>query len=194
MFVDASSFDFVARLEAQWTTIRDECLALGPEAFEPWVQREMYGEGWSVYGLWAFSKRVESGIEACPKTAGIVSAVPGLTTAGFSRLTAGAHIQPHVGWVRTVYRMHLGLVVPDGCTLRVGDETRSWREGEALIFDDTTEHEARNTSDQDRIVLLLDFLRPGVDPAEVDVAPAEVERMIDRHTGAFPSARKRSRR
>jgi beta-hydroxylase len=182
MFVDRAQFPFVARLEAAWTTIRDECLALGPDDFEPWVQREMYGEGWHVYGLLAFGRRVERGLAACPETAALVESVPGVTTAGFSRLAAGAHIEPHVGWVRTVYRMHLGLVVPDGCTLRVGDETRPWREGEGLIFDDTTEHEAHNRSPHDRIVLLLDFLRPGVDPALVDLAPPEVQRMVDEHT------------
>ncbi|WP_326555914.1 aspartyl/asparaginyl beta-hydroxylase domain-containing protein [Micromonospora sp. NBC_01813] len=37
---------------------------------------------------------------------------------------------PHQGWVTTVYRAHLGLVVSDDCALRVGDETRQWREGE----------------------------------------------------------------
>jgi len=180
VFLDAEEFAFVRPLEAAWTTIRDECLALGPADFEPWVQREMYGEGWEVYGLHAFGRRVERGLAACPRTAALVEAVPGVTTAGFSRLAAGAHIQPHVGWVHTVYRLHLGLVVPAGCTLRVGDETRNWADGECLIFDDTVEHEAHNRSPADRIVLLLDFLRPGVDPSQVDVAPPEVQAMLDR--------------
>lgn len=180
VFLDPTSFEFVATLQASWTVIRDECLALGPTDFDPWVQREMYGEGWDVYGLHAFGRRVERGLAACPRTAELVEQVPGLTTAGFSRLAAGAHIQPHVGWVHTVYRLHLGLVVPDDCTLRVGAQTRPWRDGECLIFDDTVEHEAHNRSEKDRIVLLLDFLRPGVDPSLVDVAPQQVQKMLDR--------------
>lgn len=182
MFVDPAPFDFVRSLETNWETIRDECRALGPDAFEPWVQRQMYGAGWNVCGLLAFGRRVEPGIAACPRTAAITLAIPGVTTVGFSRLAAGAHIQPHVGWVETVYRLHLGLVVPAGCTLRVGTQTRPWKEGECLVFDDTVEHEAHNRSTEDRIVLLLDFLRPGVDPSAVDIAPPEVQAMVDRAT------------
>lgn len=180
MFVDPAPFDFIPALEANWTDIRDECVALASERFEPWVQREMYGEGWNVFGLLAFGRRIAPGIEACPKTAALTLSLPGVTTVGFSRLAAGAHIQPHVGWVKTVYRLHLGLVVPDGCTLRVGDETRAWREGECMIFDDTVEHEARNLSEKDRFVLLLDVLRPGVESSAADVPPPEVRAMLDR--------------
>ena len=182
MFVETDAFDFVRNLEAHWQVIRDECLALGSAGFEPWVQREMYGQGWDVFGLLAFGRRVERGIESCPRTAALTLSIPGVTTVGFSRLAAGAHIQPHAGWVETVYRLHLGLVVPQGCTLRVGAETRPWRNGECLVFDDTVEHEAHNRSREDRIVLLLDFLRPGIDPTAVDVAPPDVQAMVARVT------------
>lgn len=94
--------------------------------------------------------------------------------AGFSRLAPHAHVKPHVGWAASVYRLHLGLVVPEGCRLRVGSETRPWREGRCLIFDDTVEHEAWNDSDRPRAVLLLDFLRPGVASGVEDHIPDEV--------------------
>ncbi|HXU80612.1 MAG TPA: aspartyl/asparaginyl beta-hydroxylase domain-containing protein, partial [Polyangia bacterium] len=95
----------------------------------------------------------------------------------------GTHIKPHVGWVRTVYRLHLGLVVPPDCALRVGAETTPWREGACLVFDDTVEHEAWNRSGQDRVVLLLDFLRPGVSAGGPDVPPAAVQAFIRSRTG-----------
>ncbi len=180
MFVDKQKFAFVEGLEAAWKEVRDECLSLPTDSFEPWVQREMYGEGWDVYGLVAFGERIESALSSCPRTATLLAGVPGMTTAGFSRMAAGTRIQPHVGWVRTVYRLHLGLVVPADCSLRVGDETRSWVEGECLIFDDTVEHEAWNRTRESRIVLLLDFLRPGVADPSVDVAPSEVKAAIRR--------------
>jgi aspartyl/asparaginyl beta-hydroxylase (cupin superfamily) len=180
MFIDKRQFGFVEQLEACWTTIRDECLAVSADAFEPWVQREMYGEGWSVFGLVAFGQRIETGLRACPRTAELIAAVPGLTTAGFSRMAPGTHIEPHVGWVRTVYRLHLGLVVPTDCGLRVGADVRAWREGESVIFDDTCEHEAWNRSTKPRIVLLLDFLRPGVTNVKPDVPPDAVGEMIRR--------------
>ena len=50
--------------------------------------------------------------------------------------------------------------MPEGCGLRVGNETRGWTPGEALIFDDSIEHEAWNTSERLRVVLLFDIWRP----------------------------------
>lgn len=120
MFLDLQEYGFVDILRDAWTDIRDECLALPTDSFVPWVQREMYGEGWSVYGLVAFGTRIEPALAACPRTAAAIEAIPGLTTAGFSRLAPDTHIKPHEGWVTTVYRGHLGLLVPDGCGLRVG--------------------------------------------------------------------------
>ncbi len=101
--------------------------------------------------------------------------VPGLSMAGFSRLAPRTHVKPHVGWAASVYRMHLPLVVPPGCRLRVGAETRTWQEGRCLVFDDTVEHEAWNDSDCPRGVLLLDFLRPGVSGTVADHVPEEVQ-------------------
>ena len=179
MFLDPAQFDFVPKLRACWYDIREEYLALPEESFEPWVQREMYGYGWSVYGLLAFGERVEQALATCPKTAAALELVPGLTTAGFSRLFPGTHIKPHEGWVTTVYRAHLALVVPDGdCALRVGDESRGWQEGEVLVFDDTTEHEAWNHTDETRTVLLFDFVRPGYEGAAQDELPPDVREFV----------------
>jgi aspartyl/asparaginyl beta-hydroxylase (cupin superfamily) len=182
MFIDARTgdFQFIRELEESWRVVRDECAALPANGFEPWVQREMYGDGWSVYGLIAFGQRIDAALAGCPRTAALLERVPRLTTAGFSRLQPGTHIAPHVGWVKTVYRAHLGLVVPPDCGMRVGDETRKWRDGECLVFDDTVEHEAWNRSERTRTVLLFDFVRPGLADVAADVPPPEVRAMLAR--------------
>jgi len=82
--------------------------------------------------------------------------------------------------VTTVYRAHLGLVVPDQCGLRVGSTTRAWLPGEVLIFDDTVNHEAWNRSSATREVLLFDFLRPG--ERAQDAPPPEVAEFVRRRT------------
>jgi hypothetical protein len=64
------------------------------------------------------------------------------------------------GYAGYVLRLHLGLEIPDECGLRVDGETRTWREGECLVFDDSFEHEAWNGSRLPRTVLLIDFLNP----------------------------------
>ena len=179
MFLDPSEFEFTAFLEANWEVIRDEFLALPDDAFDPWVQREMHGEGWSVYGLFIGGDRIVAACEKCPQTADIIEAIPGVVLAGFSRLAPKTHITPHIGWAQSVYRLHLGLAVPPGCRLRVANETRNWREGECLIFDDTVEHEAWNDSDQVRGNLLLDFLRPGIDSVSNDLVPERVRQYAE---------------
>jgi beta-hydroxylase len=52
-----------------------------------------------------------------------------------------------------------------------------------LIFDDTVEHEAWNDSDLPRGVLLLDFLRPGVEGAVEDHIPDEVRQYAEKLFG-----------
>ena len=178
MFLDPGQFEFVAALEANWEAIRAEYLALPGDLFDPWVQRYMHGGGWTVFGLYAVGQEVSGACAACPNTARALRQVPGLSMAGFSRLAPHTHVKPHVGWAASVYRLHLPLVVPPGCRLRVAAETRTWQEGRCLIFDDTVEHEAWNDSDLPRGVLLLDFLRPGISGAAADHVPEEVRRYV----------------
>jgi len=174
MFIDTGDFPFVKTLEDNWRLIRDECSRLLEQEFDPWVQNAMYKSGWTIYGLVALDKTIAEHAEKCPKTTEILSGITGITLAGFSRMAPGTVIKPHVGWAKSVYRLHLGLIVPEQCALRVGGETRRWEEGKCLIFDDTVEHEAWNKSDNVRINLLLDFLRPGIESADKDSLPEEV--------------------
>lgn len=175
MFVDPQSYDFVRTLSSHWKAIREESRSLATGAFQPWVQEQMYGEGWSVFGLYVYGRPIAPSCALCPRTAEILSQIPGLLSAGFSRLAPHTHVKAHVGWDDSFYRLHLGLDVPLGCRLRVEHETRHWREGECLIFDDTQEHEAWNDADAQRIVLLLDFLKPGVSAPKPQNMPEEVK-------------------
>ena len=85
----------------------------------------------------------------------------------FSKLAPGADIAPHHGVINTRLICHLPLIVPQDCgSLRVGNYAREWREGEALIFDDSIEHEAWNDSPLPRVVLLFDLWRPELDEEE----------------------------
>lgn len=65
-------------------------------------------------------------------------------------------------------------------------KTRTWSEGDVLVFDDTTEHEAWNRSDQTRTVLLFDFLRPGHEKSAPDETPTEVREFIQQRTRRAP--------
>jgi beta-hydroxylase len=164
MFYDTALFPFTAHLEKNWRVIRAELDALDGDEFKDWPERSIYGDrGWKTFGLYAFGQRVPEGCARCPETDKLVRQIPGMTMAGFSRLSAGEHITPHrgyEGYSGYVLRFHLGLEVPEDCAIRVGSETKSWREGESIVFDDSVEHEAWNRSDKGRTVLLCDFLNP----------------------------------
>ena len=54
--------------------------------------------------------------------------------------------------------------------MRVCSEVRQWREGELLVFDDSFEHEVWNTSDEARLVLIVDLWHPGLSTKEERMA------------------------
>jgi aspartyl/asparaginyl beta-hydroxylase (cupin superfamily) len=81
-------------------------------------------------------------------------------------LRPGQHIKPHYGQSNHSLTVHLPLVLPKACWLRVGDETRHWRTGQVTVFDDTFIHEASNESDTERIVLIISIWHPDLTQAE----------------------------
>ena len=174
MFIKTDGFGFIKELEENWKNIKGELIKLKREDFQAWVQKEMYDEGWTIYPLYVFGKEIRLKSGKCPVTKSICENIPGISLAAFSRLAPNTHVKPHVGWAKSVYRLHLGLIVPNDCFIRVGNQTSQWNEGKCLVFDDTVEHEAWNRSQEERIVLLLDFLRPGFHFIDDSFMPEEV--------------------
>ena len=84
----------------------------------------------------------------------------------FSRLKPGTHIPPHFGIANNRVTIHLPLIVPGDCEIRVGTEMHAWREGEIFAFDDSFEHEAWNRSSADRVVLIFESHHPDLSPDE----------------------------
>lgn len=112
---------------------------------------------WRLFGLWLQGEGIAANQRLCPRTAAALATVPDLVNAGFSCLESGYRIEPHVGHDPTLRRAHLGLVIPEGdCGLAVDGETRRWRAGRVLLFDDTHLHEAWNHTPEHRFVLIVD--------------------------------------
>jgi len=93
----------------------------------------------------------------------------------FSTLHGKSYIKPHTGPMNLRLRIHLPLIVPSEvkpdafsknpvtkCGLRVGDQVRSWREGKAVVLDDSYEHEVWNETKEMRVLLLVDVWHPDV--------------------------------
>jgi len=117
---------------------------------------------WKVFLLYAMGEKPRANRELCPVTAALLDKVPNLYQAFFSILEAGksvpAHNGPHLG----IIRYHLGLIVPkdNPPCMRVKDQFHTWQEGSSVLFDDTWNHEVINKSSGDRVILLVDVLRP----------------------------------
>ena len=63
----------------------------------------------------------------CPRTAQVIASQPRLNSViygshFFSRLVGGTHLSAHCGPSNFRLRCHLGLVVPEGLRIRVGEE------------------------------------------------------------------------
>lgn len=118
---------------------------------------------WKTFFLYAYGYRADDNCARCPTTSAAVETIPGLQTAFFSVLEPRARIAPHRGPYKGLLRYHLGLKIPreaTACGIRVGDRTEHWQPGQSLVFDDTFEHEAWNDTNEQRVILFVDFERP----------------------------------
>lgn len=131
---------------------------------------------------------MEPNATRCPATMAALAGAPLASVRNrspsilFSLLRPGARIPPHTGFVNTRLICHLPLIVPPGCGLRVGNDTRTPVEGKAWVFDDTMEHEAWNLSDRIRGILLFEVWRPELTGEERALVSAMFE-AIDAHSG-----------
>jgi len=170
-FYDNDKFPWIAGLQSHWQEIRAELEPLLADrdaipAFHDISvdQVDLSGDRqWQTYFLYGYGFEVPEHTAACPRTAELCRAVPGMKTAMFSILQPGKHIPHHRGPYKGVLRYHLGLIVPEPnerCRIRVGDEWRHWTEGGSVVLDDTYDHEVFNDTDGTRVVLFLDVVRP----------------------------------
>ena len=188
-------FPWLAELEAATPVIRAEMQAaltsqraeLVPyleyqdhEALAQWKALNRNPD-WTALHLIKQGTPIAANAALCPQTFALLEKLPQPPIPGaspnvmFSLLAPRTEIPPHVGVNNARLVCHLPLVVPEGCWFRVGDETRSWREGEAFVFDDTIEHEAANPSDQLRVVLIFDVWHPDLSAIEQQAVAALIE-------------------
>jgi tetratricopeptide (TPR) repeat protein len=185
-FFDRAQFPFLTKIEAKTAVIRAEleaALADARDRFVPYIQYEPgqpvnqwqelnHSLRWSTLHLVRNGQRVEENLARCPETARALAELPLADIGGlcpnamFSALAPRSHIPPHNGETNARVIAHLPLIVPEGCSYRVGYDWTRWQVGETLIFDDTIEHEGRNDSDELRVVLIFDLWNPLLGPDE----------------------------
>jgi aspartyl/asparaginyl beta-hydroxylase (cupin superfamily) len=175
---DPTDFPWLAELEAAAPEIATEAdvitgLPTVPEAQEPNLTDA--GE-WNQYRLFLRGNEFRNNTRRCPRTVEIIHSISGISgaahagnvlSAKFAVTEPGTHMVPHCGPHNARLRVHLGLRVPKGNSMRVCDDVRSWEEGRATIFDDSFEHEVWNKGNARRIVLLLDVWHPDMTQSQI---------------------------
>ncbi|GAP66626.1 aspartyl/asparaginyl beta-hydroxylase-like dioxygenase [Mizugakiibacter sediminis] len=181
-------FPWIEGFETETAAIRDEMLAVlaADSGFEPFLTfrrpEDMSGylagsrgtPAWNAFFFYRHGRRYDENCRRCPHTAKVLDDLPLVRIRDhapeicFSVLTAGSHILPHRGVTNTRVVVHLPLVVPGAnqCALVAGGEAHYWREGRAMAFDDTFEHEAWNRSEATRVIVLMDAWNPYLTEAE----------------------------
>jgi aspartyl/asparaginyl beta-hydroxylase (cupin superfamily) len=200
-FFDTADFDWVADLEAAAPAIRAELEAAlaSDTGHKPYVEADpsrpnkghsLLGDpNWSAFHLIENGAPVAGNADRCPAAMAALADLPIPKIAGrspmalFSVLKPHTHIPPHSGMLNTRLIVHLPLIVPEKCRLRVGNDTRTVVAGKVMIFDDSIEHEAWNDSDETRVILLFEIWRPELTAAERHALTAMFEAI-----GTYPSA------
>lgn len=185
-FHDREAFPWLEELEALTPVIRAEmdAVAKAPDAAlvpyvkyadsEPLAQwRDLnHNRDWTAIHLIERGASLAANAAHCPRTMDFLARMEQPQIAGcaanamFSLLAPRTHIPPHVGVANFRLLCHLPLIVPNRCWFRVGAETRDFAEGQAWVFDDTIEHEAKNETDALRVILIFDIWHPDLSPAE----------------------------
>jgi beta-hydroxylase len=188
---DLREYPELAVLAENYPAIREECERLmqsrlripGMEELTSYTAGNIHQIGWKTF-MFKSGKFIEENCALAPRTAALLRGIPGVYTAFFSVLEPRQHIKAHWGYWKGFVRYHLGVLIPDNnrdnrCWIRINPQAQErggdpsaiaqgeiyyWRDGEAVLFDDTFLHEAANESLQVRVVLFLDVARKMVWP------------------------------
>lgn len=116
---------------------------------------------WLNYPLYYGGHKFSKNLEKVPALARLLETVEDkINIAGLSLMTPHAVLPSHTDSTGPTYNSmayHLGIVVPEGCFLRVKDKKFYEKNGKSIIFNSEYMHSAENNADTDRIILYIDF-------------------------------------
>lgn len=161
--------------------IRDEFLAAQDINSTPYVHGNMRDPAWqklagstawnSVH-LYKDGQCTDEIKKRFPKTLAALDHVPMPLIDGnplevfFSVLAPNTHIPPHFGLSNCRLTVHLPLILPHDCAIKVADKTYHWNMDHVFAFDDSFMHEAWNNSNETRVVLIIEAWAPDLTPQE----------------------------
>lgn len=182
-YVDVNRFPELAVLQQNWQMIRDEALRLFDEGhiraaatYNDLGFNSFFRRGWKRFYLKWYGEFLPSAQSLCPNTTTLLGRVESVNAAMFALLPPGSRLGKHRDPFAGSLRYHLGLSTPNSeqCAIVVDGEPYHWRDGEAVMFDETFIHYAYNETDTPRLILFCDIDRPLRNP---------IARFINRYIG-----------
>jgi beta-hydroxylase len=179
--MDLNDFPELKEIQDNWEVIRDEVMALHEQDLIQGTKKEgadssydlgfrtFYKYGWSKFYVTWYGTELESAQKYCPKTLELIKKVPSINGAMFSHLPPGSKLTRHLDPTACSLRYHLGLTTPndDKAFINIDGTSYSWRDGDALLFDETYLHYAINETDKNRLILMLEVNRPTYLPGTI---------------------------
>lgn len=119
--------------------------------------------GWRLITLKVGDEITSKCSDNFPSLAKVLKDVPEVVSCVLSILEPGIMIPIHVGYYKGILRYMLPLSVPDdreNCFLWVNGLKYSWMNGKSVLWDDTYPHKVYNNTNQTRVLLYMDIIRP----------------------------------
>ncbi|RAP57314.1 aspartyl/asparaginyl beta-hydroxylase domain-containing protein [Oleiagrimonas sp. MCCC 1A03011] len=167
--LDRAGFPQLDLLKDNWRSIREEAAHLFDQGFIRAAEKKndasfnsFFKQGWKRFYLKWYGEALPSAEALCPHTVELLNRLPNVKAAMFALLPPGSKLNPHRDPFAGSLRYHLGLITPnsDDCRIFVDGQVHAWRDGEDVVFDETYVHWAENKTDQTRVILFCDVVRP----------------------------------
>jgi aspartyl/asparaginyl beta-hydroxylase (cupin superfamily) len=143
-------------------------------------------EAWKTYTFRFFGIDHLPNCESCPTVYSLIKNQPKLVTVEFSLLEPNTHVLPHRGFTDLLLRSHLGVKIPEGDSgIKVDGIQKTWENGRFIVFDDSLTHEAWNKTDQQRVVLMIDFVPELSKHSPKEICKIVLHKNTDKHTLAI---------
>jgi len=168
-YAPVTDFPELAPLKEHWEEIRAEALSLNEAGrisaatgYNDLGFNSFFRSGWKRFYLTWYGEELASARASCPRTVELLSKIPSIKGAMFASLPPEGKLVRHRDPYAGSLRYHLGLSTPNspGCYIEVDGQRYFWRDGEAVMFDETFIHHAENTTDHQRVILFCDVERP----------------------------------
>ncbi len=181
-WLGADSFSIAREMEANFLALRTEFDQLqmdgvvlrpygqsanGSESMEPLPGNP---DGWNEFALienFALNRLNSVQAPVAARLAEMALEIHGVV-AQFTYLVLepGASLEMHTDPANFLVSCHLGIRVPQNCSLTVLDDRRTWVEGKCVAFNNSYRHSAENRSTERRVILTMHALHPSLNPIE----------------------------